>query len=118
MSMTATNNVTLINRDEPVDPRFGPTSQVTLPRRIDVHRVDALLAELSDAAACTPLVEVDGSGVEMIDLAGLAALERFANDAPLVVRNASVAIAKTAEYTHHRRLQAACAPVAIFERAA
>lgn len=91
---------------------------LALPRRIDVHRVDALIDELTTAAWRTELVEVDGSAVEMIDHAGLAALDRFSADAGLVVRDPSVALAKTAEYTGHTRLIAACAPTATFERAA
>lgn len=91
---------------------------VALPRRIDVHRIDELVDELNAAARRSRLVQVDGAAVEMIDGAGLAALERFSGEAGLVVRDASVALAKTAQYTGHDRLHAACAPPATFEAAA
>ena len=92
--------------------------RVSLPRRIDVHRIDGIVTELTEARNDGAVLDVDGSAVEMIDAYGLAALDDLARVRPLAIRNASVALAKTAEYTRHQRLHAACAPLATFPKAA
>ncbi|MEM9040180.1 MAG: hypothetical protein AAGD33_09835 [Actinomycetota bacterium] len=94
------------------------TATMELPRRIDVHRIDALVAKLVELAEPTGRVIADAHCVEMIDLAALKAMERLTAEVSLRLADASVALAVTADVTGHERVAAACTPVAPFPEAA
>lgn len=80
---------------------------VRLPQRFDVHQVDAVLDELRSHTESSTTADIDGSLVEMIDLAALRSLEAAIADQQIRIVEPSVALRMTAEYTGHA-LASAC----------
>ncbi len=77
-----------------------------LPSRFDVHQVDAFIAQIDQRSS---EIFIDGSTVEMIDLAGVRALESIAHTHPAMqIVNASVALHATLVHTGFAGLAARC----------
>ena len=99
-----------------IDPGRRSIAAYRLPRRFDVHQVERVTAEISALGAD---VLIDGHDVEMIDLRGLACLEKFADaHAGLRFVQPSVALRATMVYTGHDRLVARCTVSSIVAAAA
>lgn len=75
------------------------TSTVSLPRRFDVHEIDAVVTAVRSASS--ELIVLDGSSVEMIDLAAVETLARLATEADLTFASTSVALLATLQFTGH-----------------
>jgi anti-anti-sigma regulatory factor len=88
-----------------------------LPRRFDVHEVDRVATTLRALSADRSSLSIDASAVEMIDLAGLAALTTATEISSLHFLDPSVAFLATVQYTGHDLL-AACCDVREFPEAA
>ncbi len=104
-------NTTLIaNRTQTetaVDTRLAP-ARFVLPARFDVHQIDMVRTELAEQASSSPVVEVDGSLVEMIDLPSLALLDDLMSTHPgLRLSDPSVALRATIDLAGHSPLAAA-----------
>lgn len=94
------------------------TRHASLPARFDVHEVDRTSASLQDLTASPDDrsgrshhhgITIDASAVEMIDLAGLAALTALTLDGPSIrFVDPSVAFLATVDYTGHDALAARC----------
>ena len=83
-------------------------SMFELPRRFDVHEVDRVTASLGELSAERSGLTIDASAVEMIDLAGLAALTAAAENSAVHFVDPSVAFLATVRYTGHDLLDACC----------
>jgi hypothetical protein len=72
-----------------------------LPRRFDVHQIDTIVDELRLLGATGEPVELDGSSIEMIDLAALEALAQLVDELCIWISSPSVALRATARFTGH-----------------
>lgn len=91
--------------------RIGPdTALMTLPRRFDIHEASQLNALLGGAGALGQQTVVDGSLVEMIDLAAIEALTNIAMTGELAIEAPSVALEATIRYAADERLLSALEP--------
>ena len=77
----------------------GTVADVTFPRRLDVHQIDTVRAELRNRATLAAPTVVDASLVEMIDLAALQSIAELAAECNLRFVRPSVAFRATADYT-------------------
>lgn len=75
-----------------------------LPRRFDIHQVPTVIDALRSLGRHGTEVVVDGSAVEMIDLAALESLSRAIDELALHITNPSVALRATVGFTHHDRI--------------
>ena len=117
---TPINTITPINAITPINtitPATPSASIFELPRRFDVHEVDRVATSLSALGADVSILSIDASAVEMIDLAGLAALTAATEISPLRFVDPSVAFLATVHYTGHDLL-AACSDARDFAVAA
>ena len=105
--MTATSTLTAHRTSEATPNRTFTTATRTLalPARFDVHQVESFLAEISADAARLVVTNLDGSAVEMIDLAALRSLAGVAAEFPeLKILQPSVALRATIGYCGQDRL--------------
>jgi hypothetical protein len=95
-------------KDATTASRRGSSTGYSLPRRFDVHQVERVRTELGGLAHSGATVGVDGSMVEMIDLAALAALHGLVTDhTGIRLERPSVALRATIDFTGHDRVAAA-----------
>lgn len=80
------------------------TASAELPRRFDIHQVPTVIDALRSLGRHGTAVVVDGSAVEMIDLAALESLSRAIDELALHITNPSVALRATVGFTHHDRI--------------
>lgn len=91
------------------DLRSRRTARSTLPRRFDVHQVASVTDGLLEQGEIAATTVVDGSQVEMIDLAALRALEGLIEQiGGFRIVDPSVALSATIRFTGHERLGAVC----------
>ena len=83
-------------------------ADVALPRRFDVHVTADTTAAVADLIPADGVLSIDASKVEMIDLAGLAALTAVAEAMPVRFVRPSVAFLATVRYTGHDLLADCC----------
>ena len=89
----------------PVELRNYRTAAYAFPRRFDIHQVARVTEDLAGQARLAAEVVIDGSQVEMIDLAAITALETLMDaHAGLRIAAPSVALRATITYTGHDRL--------------
>lgn len=101
-----------------VDGHWNREDVTVLPVRFDVHQIGRVMAELTQRDAAPLPIDVDGSAVEMIDLAALDALDELAAITPLWIVDPSVALRLTIEYTGRERLLDRCIVDSILAEAA
>lgn len=77
----------------------GTIADSTLPRRLDVHQIDAVATELRSLATHAGPAVVDASLVEMIDLPSLRSIAEVTAECNIQFVRPSVAFRATAEYT-------------------
>ena len=87
--------LTLVRPAEPT----GTIADSTLPRRLDVHQIDAVVAEVRNRTTPGGPTVVDASLVEMIDLPSLRSLAEVTTECNLQFLRPSVAFRATADYT-------------------
>lgn len=75
-----------------------------LPRRFDIHQTSTVVDELRLLASDGAVVVVDGSDVEMIDLAAVTSLSLLADELDLVISAPSVALRATVGFTGHHHV--------------
>jgi len=106
MSMTFTPQPIPITRNRPTEPAEdrrlsgGHRRPVILPPRFDVYRVADVLGRLDSELAFGDDVRIDGSQVQMIDLAAIESLRALLGQHPgLRIERPSVALRVTVEFT-------------------
>ena len=103
----ADDTITIASETAPVELRSYRTAAYALPWRFDIHQVDRVTGDLADQAAIASEIVIDGSQVEMIDLAAITSLEALMDaHAGLRIAAPSVALRATITYTGHDRLAA------------
>ena len=99
-----------LTHERPRPEATAPSRSARLPRRFDVHRIDEVLDGLRRLGGDGAAVVVDGADVEMIDLAALESLEVAAEELPLAIAGASVALRATIRFTGRTGLEALLVP--------
>ncbi len=107
-SSSSATSQAIASYSTPLPTRVPIDTSLILPRRVDVHSVGKVVDQLETAGQAGAAVIVDGSAVEMIDLAALDALTTVAIEVDLRIERPTVALLATVELTGHDVLARCC----------